>query len=89
MVEEIQGPQTGLLIDHPTGITGLSDLPTGLILLTGREVGLTLTGSRYSNRSLKRVSFDMGPCYVCGRTDHNAKNCPDNYINRKGSRQEN
>ena len=50
MVEEIQGlhtgPLSGLLIDHPTDITGLSDplihLLTGLILLTGREVGLTL-----------------------------------------------
>ena len=45
--------------------------------------------SRYSNRSPKRVSFDIAHCYVCGSTEHKAKDCPDNYIKRKSSNQEN
>ena len=45
--------------------------------------------SRYSHRSPKRVSFDIAHCYVCGSTEHKAKDCPDNNINRKGSNQEN
>ena len=44
------------------------------------------SGSRY-HRSPERVSFDL--CFVCGSTDHKARECPDNYVNKRGNHQEN
>ena len=43
------------------------------------------SGSRY-HRSPKRVSFDL--CFVCGSADHKARECPENYVNKRGNHQE-